>query len=170
MGKEYRTIGYHKAIKEYADIIINENAFRLSHKDTEWLGNGVYFWEQPSDAEWWCKDRYKHYTIFQANLCCDSDLFLDLDDNKCMAIIIEFANDCQTLFSKSGLDASGNQKKFRTAVCNYYKEVAGILLMRYSFPSFESNTAGFPEDLVFRPQYCATNNSVIEHFEAIEEG
>lgn len=170
MGEMYCTTGYHKAECSYAEIVKKWQRFKISRKDIEWLGDGIYFWENLSDAHWWRKDAYKHFTIFRAELCCKSKYYFDLDDKKNMDEMRKFAEACKDAFLKSGKDVSGDSFIYRAAVCSYYKERVGIKLMRFTFPQNEYNSLGFPIDVVYRTQYCATDNSVIKHFEVLEEG
>lgn len=41
----YEYIGYHGTTKELAEKIINDREFKVSNQDEDWLGPGVYFFE-----------------------------------------------------------------------------------------------------------------------------
>ena len=42
--------GYHGTTQESAKSILKEKQFKLSQSNKEWLGEGIYFYEQFSDA------------------------------------------------------------------------------------------------------------------------
>jgi hypothetical protein len=58
----HRTIvTYHGTTVSEADRLVDGQAFTPSNKSTEWLGQGVYFWEYaPKQAWWWAKEVRKH--------------------------------------------------------------------------------------------------------------
>ncbi len=46
MRYDRRVIGYHACAKDVADrLLLEDEAFRPSKNDWDWLGHGVYFWE-----------------------------------------------------------------------------------------------------------------------------
>ncbi len=49
---EYNEIGYHKTLEIYKnDIMVM--GFTPSKEDDDWLGEGVYFWDDIRNALWW---------------------------------------------------------------------------------------------------------------------
>lgn len=65
-------IGYHGTDIDSAGKIIEEQSVHYSMGDDEWLGRGAYFFKDPDDANWWCKEK-KHlhqeqYAVLEARL------------------------------------------------------------------------------------------------------
>jgi hypothetical protein len=78
-------IGFHGCDEETRDELLNNpNVIKISKEKYDWLGNGMYFWENNYErALQWAKDKGKRNTIkkpavigavLQLNYCCD---FLD---------------------------------------------------------------------------------------------
>ena len=80
---EYNTLGYHKTSVIYKESIL-KNGFTPSTDVDDWLGEGVYFWEDFKDAEWWKQERYKNMIkacIFVCNISCMSEKYLNLNND-----------------------------------------------------------------------------------------
>lgn len=82
MSKPSFTIGYHGCDAVLASQLLSrETTFRYSKKPFEWLGHGMYFWEDNFDrAKAWAESKYRKGLISQPavigailNLrnCCD---------------------------------------------------------------------------------------------------
>ncbi|HEY5461813.1 MAG TPA: hypothetical protein VIJ95_01035 [Hanamia sp.] len=78
-------IGFHGCDEETRDkLLTNPNVIKISKEKYDWLGNGMYFWENNYErALQWAKDKRKRNPIkkptvigavLQLNYCCD---FLD---------------------------------------------------------------------------------------------
>ena len=78
-------IGFHGCDEKTRDtLLISPNEVKISKEKFDWLGNGMYFWENNYErALQWAKDKQKRGTInkpsvigavLQLNYCCD---FLD---------------------------------------------------------------------------------------------
>jgi len=89
--KVCKLIGYHGTFGE--DIIsvmknILDSGFILSDKENEWLGRGIYFFDNDAQAKWWGKEQCKKnkifkYGIIKAVISYEKILDLDnLDDRK----------------------------------------------------------------------------------------
>lgn len=169
MGNEIQFTGYHRAAESYARYVLKYKKFKPSTKPQEWLGDGIYFWIDLKDAEWWNDDLFKCSYILQSELSCNSDQYRDLDDPGCMLELEEFAEECRSALNVShdNLDL-GNDKVFRANLCNFYKSQRGIMLMKCSFPFVVKNSIGFPV-VVNRPQLCATNNDIIHNTVKLRE-
>lgn len=52
-------VGYHGTSAKHADVILRETLFRPSENDYDWLGHGVYFWEEAPCRAWrWARQKY----------------------------------------------------------------------------------------------------------------
>ena len=153
MGDVYETRAYHKAGQENAERSLRWQSFYVSESDDLWLGNGIYFWENYTDACWWKGRNYVNPVILSALLRCRQERFLDLDNKdqresfiqEMSEVLAEVAGRGYTIKAKSiDIIAGGS--------CNYYKRKYGTMLIRYSFPEMSG-----------RPQFCATDSSVASH-------
>lgn len=63
-------LGYHGTDNNAAEEIIKKQKFTPSCGLDEWLGQGIYFFQYPDDAQWWCEDNKKlnTFTILQAKI------------------------------------------------------------------------------------------------------
>lgn len=51
--------GYHGSSIQYAEIMVRERALRPSENDYDWLGHGIYFWEDAPCKAWrWAAGKY----------------------------------------------------------------------------------------------------------------
>lgn len=82
--------GYHGTSKINADNIIKKNEFNISQGEKHWLGNGIYFFEHESLAEWWAKTKLKNSknkyfynstaTVLEVEINVKKEKYLDLSD------------------------------------------------------------------------------------------
>lgn len=165
MSEEYEAICFHKTTPESASKILQFSTFPISTGQTQWLGDGVYFWEQLSDAEWWRSKQYKHGTILSAELRCETKKFLDLDDSQSMDRMATFASEWKRKTKGKRINFSSD-KQMHSFFSNLYKKAYDISLIKYSFPWTEKNPAGF-QVVRRRSQYCATSNEIINNIQKI---
>lgn len=68
ISKSY--VGYHGTDNNAANSIIEMKKFKMSREEDDWLGQGVYFFEDIEDSHWWCKGkkRLSSYSIIEAVL------------------------------------------------------------------------------------------------------
>ena len=68
--------GYHANDRERCERFINEKSYIIdSAEDTDYLGRGMYFWDNMSQAEWWLKTKKKDAIVSaELNLDCVLDL------------------------------------------------------------------------------------------------
>lgn len=160
-------IGYHTTSREDAKKI-KENGFRLSEKNNEWLGAGIYFWEQYSDAIWWkqyVKGSLKeNNTILKYNLKCDEKFFLDLTDKKKMEEYLNFVKKFNKEKFKKKKIKFKNKEQYRNYYLNIYAEQNEFKILTYDFENEKYHKGGF---LVRVVQYCVKDNSCLKE---IREG
>ncbi len=80
-NKDISFLAYHTTSSQASKYIKSPNDFKSSMSSKEWLGYGVYFWDDSINAFWWADKRNRNIgsTIFKCNLECDSDNFMDFD-------------------------------------------------------------------------------------------
>ena len=82
--------GYHGTSKSSAEKIMQQNKFKCSTGDMQWLGTGIYFFEHANLAVWWAKTKSKKnkniyvynapIVVLEVNILVNRDRFLDLSD------------------------------------------------------------------------------------------
>lgn len=96
-------IGYHANTKDkILNCLANKNL--IEYKDTDWLGKGMYFWDNIGNAHYWKNEKIRkeegtEIEILQANIYIDE--VLDLTDTQ----NLKFINNLWERF------VSGNLKK-----------------------------------------------------------
>ncbi len=107
MSKPSFTIGYHGCDAVLASQLLSrETTFRYSKKPFEWLGHGMYFWEDNFDrAKAWAESKYRKGLISQPavigailNLrnCCD------FSDKRFFDLFQKYHRELQRLSETSG--------------------------------------------------------------------
>lgn len=155
-------IGYHGTDGNSAKSIISSKRFYISNKKNEWLGEGVYFWDNFELGEWWAKSSYldKNPTVIKCKLNCNHEEYLDLD--KEMNKLEEFREQFIEESKKYGVvipvfKGYNEQKKF---FCTLYSQKNNIKILSFKFPYNEYNSVGFPR-VTYRRQLCVTDNENI---------
>ncbi len=69
--------GFHANDTLRCEKFLSDYNYLIISHDTEFLGNGMYFWEHKSRAEWWLKEKHKE-VIVSAEIITDN--LLDLKD------------------------------------------------------------------------------------------
>lgn len=111
-------------------------------RSDHWLGQGVYFFEDISQAKWWAENISKRHgsfpVIYSANIVAEESQVLNLDDNVVLANFLQFIqenfkevdNFCREEHNGAVLDA----EQFRAIYFDYYKAVFGIKVIVFTFP------------------------------------
>ena len=152
----FETNAYHQTGLANAQKSLTWQGFFVSDKEDLWLGNGIYFWERYEDACWW-DGRYKRPVILSAELRCEEDAFLNLDNIVQKRAFIKYMDDVIHQAQAKGLIIiSQTEDIIAGGSCNYYKKKNGTKLIKYSFPE----TSG-------RPQFCATDSQVTRNIKMV---
>jgi hypothetical protein len=98
--------GYHGTTRARADAILSGGQFRISQNPWEWLGDGVYFWQDaPHRArawgqQWGCRDG-EEVAVLRAQLRLQA--CLDLLDTEWADLIWDYAARFETELSKQDI-------------------------------------------------------------------
>ncbi|MGJ5911528.1 hypothetical protein ACSBQ8_04845 [Staphylococcus equorum] len=101
MGKlKEQIIGYHCNEQDKIDKFRNrEMSLLISYEDDIWLGNGMYFWENKSNLDYWKRNRENRYpdTNFSTvEAMLSLEFLLDLSDkehrNFCKKVLKDLIN------------------------------------------------------------------------------
>ena len=170
---QYRVNAYHGTIRPFAECILNYGEFKPSTKRIEWLGNGIYFFENLEDAVWWANTQKKRHgkegIVLSSILCCNNDQFMDLDKAVNLKKIINYAKRFTEGLEKQGKMiprfSSENIDALRCFWCNVYKrEHPNIKLLAYTFETATETNVGFRFK---QRQFCAVDNSVISEIKEV---
>lgn len=157
--------GYHTTTQENAEKIL-ASEFKANQKtDNDWLGEGIYFWDDIVNAQWWKTAHFKgvpadNLHTLCAKLICEEEEYIDLSKAEDMKRLVDFAKDFADEMNAFGII----QPKFispdqmKHFYCTLFKKRYQIKLMRNTFEDRAINFAGFQ---ILRPQLCATNASII---------
>jgi hypothetical protein len=163
---------YHGTLDSNANAIYKDG-FIYSKEENEWLGHGVYFFSQYSNAKQWAiteKKKSKHRNkseisvVICAILKASKDNFLDLDRCDDMS---KLEREIDILFyspegKAHGLPEFLNDAEQRCFYCNYYRKIhPEIKIMAYTFCALKITKYGFPTNINSK-QYCVTDNDTIE--------
>lgn len=159
---EYNEIGYHATYSKYYDNIIN-NGFHASNEDNDWLGAGIYFWDDMTNANWWKKKLTKNEEkcIIKCNLSCKRENYIDLD------VEMEKFEEFLTQYSAAMKNANELKPNFKTKeqrrkyYCDIYSIQNNICIMSYTFKHDIVNKFGFITGSIDRRQICVKNNACI---------
>ena len=82
-----KTEGFHVNSEEKCNSFLNSDSIIKTEKDENWLGLGMYFWDNEGDANYWVKkkhkDGFKIVWIVKSIICTDN--ILNLTDNDILA-------------------------------------------------------------------------------------
>lgn len=78
-----KLLGYHGTTREAAKEIIKLNRYKISCDDEDWLGKGVYFFQDDiKQAYYWCVKarKYKQWRILKSDI--EAKKVINLDDTQ----------------------------------------------------------------------------------------
>lgn len=86
MGLRTNIIGYHVNDEERCRTFVNNEEYLINSKDAKWLGYGMYFWDNESNADYWITQKKRKNPEIKklAKVRCNifTDKLLDLTDTK----------------------------------------------------------------------------------------
>jgi hypothetical protein len=73
--------GYHGTSSENAQSIVREG-FRVSKNEYDWLGKGIYFWQDAPGRAWsWARHQHQNPAVICAEISINLDFSIDLFDS-----------------------------------------------------------------------------------------
>ncbi len=161
--------GYHGTTASAADSIISTNEFRPSTKDTEWLGDGIYFYREFVDAYNWRKDPDSppSDTIIHAIIDVDDDAYLDLDSSEGHLLFKLISR-----YILAQLNASARPTKYaqknQYAVAKMIWELSPELqVLSASLPSEHTGLPTMMDMRTKRKEFCVRDNCSIIYMNKI---
>ena len=165
-----KTKGYHGTTDTAAASIISQNKFYTSHKSTEWLGAGTYFFAHKAYATRWAiqeASKPKHFgcspAVVSAKLTYNEEQLLDLDDpeqrNQVNELIKEFISITASVENSPKADMLRAEQWEKWCFgCNLYRRMRpGIAITSFTF-LVRDNPNGFPDT---QRQFCVSDPAII---------
>lgn len=159
--------GYHATKAEYSEIILNTKDFKSSVSTRDWLGTGIYFWDEIYNAKWWAEIRYKNEksVIIKSTLECDNESFLDLDSTEEILAYKKFTSNISDYIKQLPEELQNtylnlNFKDIKAVRCfylNVFKQLFDIAIIRRTFEVEGSHRADDGITLT-RTQICVTDD------------
>jgi hypothetical protein len=131
---------YHGTSIEKAEVILSSGQFIPSKNDYDWLGHGVYFWENaPLRAFQWAKQRYRDRgVVIEANVALG--FCLDLTDSRYTSALKQAYERLRDAYLESSLPLPINKNK-----ANYLDCLVINYLTTYILPECDTVRAAFLE-------------------------
>lgn len=165
-------IGYHGTLDIRANAIISQNHFIPSSKDTEWLGEGVYFFAHKQHAiDWATREAKKPQNAGEKSCVLSADLnyadseWLDLDNPAQLQMLNDFVLAYKERMGTSSIapsvDLTTHKKYLQWCfVCNLYRRLnPAIRLTSYTF-HFKKTFIGLWQNQL---QFCVNDSTVISN-------
>ena len=152
----YSEIGYHTTLKENKESI-QINGFKPSKDDDDWLGEGVYFWDDFKAAQWWMHNKKTtQKCIFICCLNCSLSNYLNLDNRLEMNKFEMFSKRyIQEMAQSKGKKPSfKNNSQRRKFFCDIYCSKNNISILSFTFEHDIINNVGFKQGTFHRKQIC----------------
>ena len=158
--------GYHGTTKIAAEQILKEQKFILSKKNTEWLGIGIYFYPNYSDALEW-KDVNEH-AILHSVICVNENEVIDLSKTKGKTLL----HNCKQILKDTLDDEIIKQldsiEKKQCYICNFLWQVnPNIKVIIGEFPKEKSIFKTLTDEREYRKEFCVRKPEYINTIDNI---
>lgn len=160
-------VGYHGTSKESAKYIVKEKTFPVSMDEEEWLGKGVYFFENDKlQAIDWCTKarKYSEWAVIRSNLevCTVVDLIDKGTYNRFKEIAIKMEKRYKTKKDKSP------RKLINSVVLEAMYKIEKYDMVRAAFPVPSEKPADRTNICAMQIQLCVRNRNCIKTIEEVE--
>lgn len=152
--------GYHGTSIDNANSILDEHSFNLSTSDTDWLGQGIYFYFDISDAyNWRDSDAILHSVIK-----IDDSEFLDIDTTEGKKIYRDAVDCIAKIHNQPVSSRAVSAEKNQCAVMRMlWDSCPELKVVAASFPTERTKYRTMIETRLFRKEFCVKDNSFIKH-------
>ena len=159
-------LAFHGCDKTIGEAILaGKSEFKLSENSYDWLGSGIYFWENDEQRAWeWAEQlarRGKIKEAFAIGAVIDLGLCLDLNESASLDEVRASYDALKKLFDVTGLDLPQNKpgKKCSADLLEQHLDCAvinNVHLLREEAkrPAFDTVRSSFPEGESLYPGAC----------------
>lgn len=151
--------GYHGTTLNRAKNILKEKKFTPSSKDTEWLGDGIYYYFDIDDAYKWRNSN----AILHSVIKIDNDEYLDIDTEEGALVYNLVLALVASLQSKKINTASTVEKNQCAVMRLLWQKVPEIKVIAASFPAYKTVLKTLIDKRTRRKEFCVRNNDCIKH-------
>ena len=123
-NKEY--ILYHGTLKKYWDYI-EKDGYKFSTRDDNWLGKGVYFYDELYKATNWSKNKIKYnkeslkeLAVIKNNISVLRKHILDLTDYECRKKYNRCLISCEKIIKISSKEKLSEEKRLAKKRCAFF--------------------------------------------------
>jgi hypothetical protein len=133
-------VGYHGTSARHAEVIVREGVFQRSENDYDWLGHGIYFWEEAPCRAWrWARQKFGP-TAAAVQATVRLGRCLDLTDIRYTEAVRRAFDGLREAYAAKKMVLPANRGKARLLDCLVINYVAV-----YVFPECETVRAPFLE-------------------------
>ena len=159
--------GYHGTTKKSAEVICKEQRMFPSKRNNDWLGNGIYFFANAYDAQWWISHaRYcnRKTSVLTAKITYVPANLLDLDIQDDLKKLNDVVHTFISL-NEGQIKADMTPQQKWCFACNLIHEIdPNVELIARTFPHHEDSSI-FP---INRRQICVFDNKLISDIREFE--
>ncbi len=152
--------GYHGTTSTHANNILKEGEYHLSNGDREWLGPGIYFYDEFSDAFNWSHQLDEEKVVLHSVIELSDEEYIDIDSDegeKIWTEILDFICDSQNV----KLDRTFEENQ--CAVCKMiWDSNPQIKVLAASFATSRSKAKVLIDKRKRRREFCVRNNEPIK--------
>lgn len=152
--------GYHGTTESCANNILAEGKYHISCSDKEWLGNGIYFYEQFSDAYNWTEKTGEIKAVLHSVIKIEGREYLDIDSpegKNAWKGILEYICEVEKI------KLTGTAQENQCVACRMLWETnPDILVLAGSFASVPSKAKVLIDARPYRREFCVRNNKPIK--------
>ena len=157
--------GYHGTTETFAQNILKEGEYHLSCTNKEWLGNGIYFYEQFSDAYNWRPKSGEEKVVLHSVINITDDEYLDIDSPEgthAWQSILEY------ICSAEHTELTGTPQENQCAACRILWDTnPGIMVLAGSFATAPAKVKVLIDKRIRRREFCVRNNKPIKSTQII---
>lgn len=160
-------VGYHGTTDINAKNILKTKYFNFSQDDEEWLGKGIYFFQDDvKQAYYYCvkAKKYISWTIIKCNI--EAKDVIDLDDLSTLEEFQKFANKIKCRYKKR---SDGKPRKLINAVAiNSMYEAKHFDIIKKTFEIPEGFITERTNIIPMQVQLCVRNRNCIKTIEEVQ--
>ncbi|MCK9526103.1 MAG: hypothetical protein M0R49_09285 [Limnochordia bacterium] len=159
--------GYHGTTRANADEILRSGRFRFSTEEQEWLGRGIYFFENdPRQARNWCMKarKYPEWAVLRSKI--EANVVIDLVDTETFERFRSIANRMKMRYTK--LRDGRPRHLINSVVLNAMYEAEPYDLVRGIFEVPSTYTVDRTNIKQYQIQLCVRNLQCVKETSEVE--